>query len=112
MDINWLDPNYLPWLIPVPPLISFLLIILAVGRNKTLSHIVALGSVILSWIMAWGLYIRAAFNTQDFGYAVYGDRIDWMELGSTVFRMGVLVDPLTAVMVWKSAKGDWKTIRI
>ena len=99
MDVNWLDANYLPWLIPVPPLISFMLIILFTGRNKALSHSVAVGSVVLSFLMAFGVFLKAT-GTDEFGPHAYGDSIKWMDVGLSEFRMGVLVDPLTAVMLF------------
>lgn len=104
MDVNWLDANYLAWLIPVPPLISFLLIILFTGRNKKLSHSIALGSVAISFLMAFGLFLHAS-GTDDLGVhgdtvQVYGDNINWMDVGVSEFKMGVMVDPLTAVMLF------------
>lgn len=104
MDVNWLDANYLPWLIPVPPLISFMLIILFTGRNKFLSHSIAVGSVVLSFLMAFGVFLKAT-GTDDFGFhettlRIFGDDITWMDVGLSEFKMGVMVDPLTAVMLF------------
>lgn len=100
MDFNPLDPNYLPWLIPVPPLISFALIVLFVGRSKFWSHILALTAVIISWVISWGVYLQVAYGIENFGAAVYGNSIDWLDLGETTFKMGVVVDPLTAIMLF------------
>jgi NADH-quinone oxidoreductase subunit L len=100
MDINWLDPNYTPWLILALPFVSFALIVLFFGSSKTLSHITAIGSVTISWLLSWGLFIRGVFETADFGQAVYAHDIDWMDLGATTFKMGVMVDPLTAIMLF------------
>ncbi len=105
MDINWLDANYLPWLIPVPPLFSFLLIILVLGRYKILSAVVATSSVFLSFLMAWPLFFKAALFTEDFGfrdgvYRVFGSHITWMDLGYQQFKMGVTVDPLTTTLLF------------
>jgi NADH:ubiquinone oxidoreductase subunit 5 (subunit L)/multisubunit Na+/H+ antiporter MnhA subunit len=98
MDINWLDANYLPWLIPVPPLLSFLIITLATGRYKRLSSVIAVGSVFISFIFGWAEFFHAAFGTENFGFTeegfkLYGNGVDWMNLGPTVFRQGVAVDP-------------------
>ncbi len=100
MDINWFDANYLPWLIPVPPLISFLLITLATGRDKLLSSIVAVGSVALSFVLAITMFFKTAFFTEDFGKDIYGSDVEWMDLGVTVFKHGVAVDPLGAAMLF------------
>ena len=100
MDINWLDANYLPWLIPVPPLISFLLITLATGRYKRVSSVIAVGSVFISFILGWAEFFHAAWGTKEFGHDIYGSGVDWMDLGTTVFRQGVAVDPLGAAMLF------------
>jgi hypothetical protein len=34
MEINFTDPNFLPWLIPVGPLLAFLIITLATNRSR------------------------------------------------------------------------------
>jgi NADH-quinone oxidoreductase subunit L len=104
MDINWLNANYLPWLIPVPPLLSFFVIVLFLGRYKGLSSVYAMVSVLVSWLMAWGVFFHAT-ATENFGvegtsFTIYGSGIDWMNLGPKVFRMGVAVDPLSAVMLF------------
>ncbi|MFP4324058.1 MAG: proton-conducting transporter membrane subunit, partial [Anaerolineales bacterium] len=100
MDVNFLDPNFTAWLIPVPPLVSFLLIVLFIGRNKFLSHLTALTAVGISWVLAWGVFLHVS-TIADFGEVAYGDSIAWMDLGvGEAFRMGVLVDPLSAVMLF------------
>ena len=38
MDVNWLNANYLPWLILFFPLLSGLVIFLATSRNVVASH--------------------------------------------------------------------------
>jgi NADH-quinone oxidoreductase subunit L len=37
------------WLIPLPPILAFFLIVLFTNRNKALSHSIAVGAAILSW---------------------------------------------------------------
>lgn len=105
MDINWLDANYLPWLIPVPPLVSFLLITLGIGRYRIASAVTATASVFLSFLMAWPLFFHAAFGTSDFGvvgdsYRIFGSNLTWMDVGTADIEFGVHVDPLSAVMLF------------
>jgi len=38
------------WLIPLPPLLAFILIILLTNRSKSLSHALAIGAACLAWI--------------------------------------------------------------
>jgi NADH-quinone oxidoreductase subunit L len=98
--MNWFDPNFTPWLIPLPPFLSFVLIVLFLGRSKFLSHLTALSAVLISWVLAWGVFFNSV-ATGDFGAVAYGHSIAWMDLGvGEAFRMGVLVDPLTAVMLF------------
>lgn len=99
MDINWFDANYLPWLIPLPPILSFALITLVLGRWRYVSGITATFSIFLSWIMAWGVFFHTT-GTEEFGLDIYGSSVDWMNLGTTVFKMGVAVDPLSAAMLF------------
>ncbi|MCB9452781.1 MAG: NADH-quinone oxidoreductase subunit L [Anaerolineaceae bacterium] len=121
------NPDLLPWLIPVGPLLAFFIIMLATNRAKLIpatSHeygghhpdydgmlvpVVTLQSRILSVtvgmlgvLIAWGLSLTAvstAFGTPHFGEEIFGDRLSWLATGTTNFNMGVMVDPLTAVML-------------
>ena len=104
--MNWTDANVLPWLIPVPPLIAFVVIILGVGRYKTLTHITAIFAISLSWLFSFA-EVLAAFNTHDLGTKVggiFGNSITWLSNGNSAtsgtINMGVAVDPLTAIMLF------------
>ncbi len=100
-----LDLNLLTWLIPVPPLAAFFLIVLFTNRNKALSHTVALVSILASWAMSWAV-LFGALGMPKFGADVIGSALDWFNVGvagvteTEPFRMGVVVDPLTAVMLF------------
>jgi NADH-quinone oxidoreductase subunit L len=98
-----LDPR-LVWLIPVPPLLSFFLVVLFTHRSKALSHTVA----ILSILTSLGLSLTIFFQTltvEHFGEEVVESAVAWLPFGSEAFgtealKMGVLVDPLTAVTLF------------
>ena len=49
----------LTWLIPLPPLLSFALIVLFTNRSKVVSHTVAIGLMGASWVISWLVF----FNT-------------------------------------------------
>jgi len=88
------------WLIPVPPLLSFFIIWLLTHRSKTLSHTVAVGSIALSWVLSW-VTVFNAIGVEHFGEdVIFAGSVPWLPTGDTVLRMGVLVDPLTAVMLF------------
>lgn len=95
----------LTWLIPVPPLLAFFLIVLFTNRSKGLSHTVALlaifASLALSWAVLFSVVVWPAFGKEVIASAVPWFPVGTAELtGTTAFRMGVLVDPLTAVMLF------------
>ncbi|GAB4521642.1 MAG: NADH-quinone oxidoreductase subunit L [Anaerolineae bacterium] len=131
MDVNFNDLNYMPWLIPVGPLLAFFIIALLTNRSKlvpaTDSHeygghhpdydgmlvpvvtptsrivsiVVGMSGVVAAWLISWRVFFEtigiSKFGLED---KVYGSAIDWMATGLTAFRMGVLVDPLTTVLLF------------
>ena len=100
MDINWFHADYLPWLILLFPLVSFLVIVLFTSRNTVLSQVVGLGGIGVSWVLSMVLFVKTVWAADPaLGERVYGSSLDWMSLGAYTFRMGVLVDPLTAYML-------------
>jgi NADH-quinone oxidoreductase subunit L len=129
MDLNSFisDPNLLPWLIPVAPLLAFFIIALLTNRSKLIpatseeygghhpdyggmrvpvvtdqsrivSIVVGMAAILLSWLISLRV-VTAGAALPDFGHDVLASALTWMNTGSGVFRMGVLVDPLTAVML-------------
>ncbi|GAB4569300.1 MAG: NADH-quinone oxidoreductase subunit L [Anaerolineae bacterium] len=100
--IDWTNANFLPWLIPVPPLLAAALIFLVMNRSWVLTTITALTATFISWVMAIAILLRgigAAFG-EALGGSAFGSTAPWMDLGSTQFEMGVLVDPLTVAMLF------------
>jgi NADH-quinone oxidoreductase subunit L len=86
MDINWLNANYLPWLILLFPLGGFLLIVLA--------------GIGIAWLLSMLLFIKTVWDTdKKLGHDVFGSSLNWLDLGKYTVRVGVLVDPLTAYML-------------
>jgi NADH-quinone oxidoreductase subunit L len=124
------DPNFLPWLIPVGPLLAFLIITLITNRSKLVraddeheygghhpdyegmlvpvvtpasrvaTIIVGMSGAISAWLISWKVALDA-FNVGagTFGREVFGSRIDWLATGTSSFTLGVLVDPLTVIML-------------
>ncbi|MFL7893211.1 MAG: hypothetical protein AB8I56_14215, partial [Anaerolineales bacterium] len=45
-----MEPSILVWLLPVPPILAFFLIIFLTNRSKSLSHILAITATFLSFI--------------------------------------------------------------
>jgi NADH-quinone oxidoreductase subunit L len=89
----------LTWLIPAPPLLAFFLIVLFTNRSKGLSHTVAIGMMALSWVFSWLVFFQV-IGRESFGREVVENAVNWLPFGSDYLQMGVLVDPLTAVMLF------------
>jgi NADH-quinone oxidoreductase subunit L len=56
----------LVWLVPLPPLIAFALIVLFTNKNKALSHTVAISAAFLSWLGAMIIFWNAV-TTEHLG---------------------------------------------
>jgi NADH-quinone oxidoreductase subunit L len=126
IDFNSLD--FLPWLVPVGPLLAFLIISLATNRAKSepasslvyggfhppygdmgvpvattwsriLSITVGMSGIVMALLISWRL-VFAATATKGFGEVVFGSSVDWLATGFGAFKMGVLVDPLNSAMLF------------
>jgi NADH-quinone oxidoreductase subunit L len=91
--------KFIIWLLPLPPLLSFFVIILFTNKNKALSHGIAVGAAGLSWLGSMIVFIRA-LGVEEFGKHVFSSAINWLPTGSTWLKIGVQIDPLSAVVVF------------
>ncbi len=82
------------WLIPFLPLLSFVLIIFFTIHNKKLSSYISIGAVSLSFILSCIVLITVLLNpaTSEF-------KINWLDLPGFKVEAGMLIDPLTSVML-------------
>jgi NADH-quinone oxidoreductase subunit L len=87
------------WLIPLPPVLAFFLIILLTNRSKALSHGIAVGAAFLSWLGSMIVFVRA-LGVEHLGEHPFESSVNWLPTGETWFRIGVLVDPLTAAVLF------------
>ena len=87
------------WLIPLPPILAFFLIVLFTNRNKALSHSVAIGAAFLSWLGGMIVFVRAV-GFHDLGKEPFASSINWIPTADTWLKIGVLVDPLSAVVLF------------
>jgi NADH-quinone oxidoreductase subunit L len=98
------------WLVPAGPLLAFFLITLVFNRNKTLSWMIswagAFASLILGWTIALTVFfdgVRDHFEHLIEHPLVISDSVMWLPFtrdAAQWLRMGVAVDPLTAVMLF------------
>jgi NADH-quinone oxidoreductase subunit L len=87
------------WLIPLPPLLAFFLIVVFTNRWKALSHSLAVGAALLSWIGSMVVFFTAT-RLPDLKETPLASAIDWFPAGSTVFKIGIHIDPLSAVTLF------------
>lgn len=87
------------WLIPLPPLLAFFLIVLFTNRSKGFSHTIAVGAAFLSWLGSMIVFFRA-LQVENLGKNPFESSIPWLPTGTTTFNIGILVDPLTAVSLF------------
>ncbi len=129
MEINLNDPNFLPWLIPVGPLLAFLIITLITNRShmvpatsheyaghhpdydgmavhvasdfgRVASIIVGMSGVVMALLIALNIVGQAWGAGHSFGEEVFEQSAVWLDTGATTFNMGALVDPLTTIMLF------------
>jgi len=87
------------WLIPLPPVLAFALILLFTNRSKVLSHSIAVGAAFLSWLLSMVVFVRA-LGVENLGRKPFESSIPWFPTGDTWFRIGVLIDPLSAAVLF------------
>ena len=91
--------NFLIWLIPLPPLLAFFGILLFTNKKNALSHWVAVGAAGLSWLGSMIVFIKA-LGEEEFGKHIFESAVNWLPTGADWFRIGVQVDPLSAVVLF------------
>jgi NADH-quinone oxidoreductase subunit L len=86
-------------LIPVLPLVGFLLVAL---NGKRLSHsvtsFIACGSVLLSFVAAVTLFIRI-LNLPEESRTIFVHAFNWIKAGDFFASMGFLIDPLSSIFL-------------
>jgi len=87
------------WLLPLPPLLAFFLIVLFTNKNKALSHTLGVGAAGLSWLASMIVFFQA-IREEFLGASPFNSSINWLPTGDTFFRIGVLIDPLSAAVLF------------
>ncbi|MEK6222361.1 MAG: proton-conducting transporter membrane subunit, partial [Chloroflexota bacterium] len=87
------------WLLPLPPALAFFLIVLFTNKNNRLSHRIGVGAAFLSWL--GGMYVFfQALQVEHFGEHPFESSFEWLPMGETTLKMGVLIDPLSAIVLF------------
>ncbi len=87
------------WLIPLPPLVAFFLIVLFTRRSRTLSHWLALIGAGLAWLASMIIFFQV-MGKEDLAENPLSSVLNWLPTGQTWLQIGVQVDPLTAVSLF------------
>src|SRR6187431_1878516 len=85
------------WLIPVLPLLAAGLTALARRPARRFSASLALGAMGCSFLLSCGAFAATLGHHGEAARQVH--HFDWFVLGETTFRLGWVLDPLTAAML-------------
>src|SRR4030067_806051 len=94
-----MSTELLIWLLPLPPLLAFFLIVLLTNRYKALSHSIAVGAALLSWLGSMVVFINAV-RTEHLGANPIASVLNWLPTGDSWFQIGVRIDPLSAATLF------------
>ncbi|MEJ2598351.1 MAG: NADH-quinone oxidoreductase subunit L [Anaerolineales bacterium] len=89
----------LVWLIPLPPLLAFFLIVLFTHRQHALSHILAVGAAFLSWAASMVVFIYA-LGVDKLGENPIVSSIHWLATGTNWFDIGIQIDPFSTITLF------------
>lgn len=89
----------LVYLLPLPPLVAFALIVLLTRNHNRASHLIAIGGAGLSWLGSMVVFVRAIFS-HDLAENPFGAQINWLPTGENWLKIGVQIDPLSAVVLF------------
>ncbi len=87
-------PVQLLWLIPGLPLLAAAIGSLTPRRGRTLAAAAAIGALAVSFLLACGALVTALRDPS--AHLVHN--FSWFDLGTATVRLGLLLDPLTALM--------------
>lgn len=87
------------WLLPLPPLLAFFIILLFTNKSKWISHTIAIGSAFLSFAGTM-VVLSQVVSLEHLGEEPIQSAVTWFPTGDEYFSVGVMVDPLTAVSLF------------
>ena len=93
--------NYelLTWLVPVPPLIAFFVIVLFANRSNKLSHSLAIIAAGLSWLLSMFIFVWA-IGPKGVLQKPLVSSINWLPTADTFLKIGVQIDALSAITLF------------
>jgi len=94
-----MSTELITWLLPLPPLLAFFMIVLLTNRYKALSHSLAVGAAILSWLGSMVVFFRA-IATEHLGTNPFASVLNWLPTGDSWLQIGIRIDPLSAATLF------------
>lgn len=88
------------FLIPLFPILAFVLIVFFLHRNNRLSAWTAVAGIFLSGIVAYGVFFEAVGHGPELAQEPFTFAFGWLPTGTKVFSIGWIIDPLTAVTLF------------
>ncbi|OQX92098.1 MAG: NADH-quinone oxidoreductase subunit L [candidate division Zixibacteria bacterium 4484_95] len=82
------------WLIPLFPLLSFVLIVFFLNRNNRVSSYFAIAMILTSMVLSFKILVEVLANPHP-----YEAFITWLSWTGFSLPMGIYIDPLAAVML-------------
>jgi len=85
---------YNAWIIPALPLAAFALIVFFTHRNRAVSAALSIGAILIGFVYAIPVLFQLIHN-----HGPHEFYFTWLDFGTWHLQIGMLLDPLTAVML-------------
>ena len=95
--MTWIVENL--WLVPVLPTLAAGITALANRRNRTLAASLAIGSMVLSFLLSLCAFAHVLSLSSHGEAARQVVNFRWFQFGGEWLRLGWMLDPLTAIML-------------
>lgn len=90
----------LAFLIPLFPLLAFVLIIFFLNKSNRLSAWTAVGGILAAGVVAYGVFFEAIGEGSELAKKPFVSVFKWLPTGKEVFNIGWMIDPIVAMMLF------------
>ncbi len=87
------------WLLPLPPLLAFFVVVLFTNRSNKASWMIAVGAAALSFLGSMYVFVQA-LGAEHLGEHPFTSQLDWLPVNGGFFQIGVMIDPLSAIVLF------------
>lgn len=88
------------WLVPLAPLIGFVLITFVTYRSRMLSALTAILSVAISFVLSLDVLRVILTHPEITMNNPLEKAVEWLKMNGLFIEMGALIDPLTSIMLF------------